>query len=312
MAKKSLRLDPNSLIEFQVNNSNSVKALGFTMTYNAVIFDPELSDGAARTLQAFYSYADGRANDKAVWPSHKAIATRRGTNVRTISRHKDELARLGYIEILERRDEGKTSLITLIDPCQIERLQQLANDELARRGGNGAISAIKNDSTLMTKPSSPDDKNVPTLMTKMSSPDDKNVTSPDDKNVLMNKSHLEQELEQQQQPVVVENSLNTKDTSVFEEKLQLLNELGLALNNRTRQALQVVSIELLRQYVVYAMLNPKMPKATFIEMMENNTPVAIDTKRVKEANKAESEKARARAYQAQINAMKQQRIQAVA
>lgn len=116
--------DQYELIEFE----DPVDSFGFAQISHAATWDKELSDSAYRTLAVYIQFAHQK---RATWVKHNSVAEIRGVDWSTISRHKKELQRLGYIEV--KRRWQKPSLILLKKFSSISRLQNLAQDALLER-----------------------------------------------------------------------------------------------------------------------------------------------------------------------------------
>jgi len=78
-----------------VHFENPVKQLGYAMVYHVATLDDELSAEALRTLLVYTMFAQQK---NACWPSRKTVAQMRKKDVATITRHNQELERLGYIK----------------------------------------------------------------------------------------------------------------------------------------------------------------------------------------------------------------------
>lgn len=137
--------------QYTVEYRNPVKACGFAMVYHAVSLDLELSDGAFRTLCVLHMYAQKRG---LCFPSRSTVSDRRGKGESTLSRHYQELERLGYIE-REQRD-SHTWLIIINDEFVNTRLQNLAEHEIASRGGG--LSKMRSQGDVPSQKREPEEE----------------------------------------------------------------------------------------------------------------------------------------------------------
>ena len=112
----------------KVAHKNPVKQVGYAMVYHVATLDPELSDGALRTLHVYLMHAQQK---NVCWPSRARVAELRGKSEVTISRHNEELERLGYIARERRMDDA--SMTYILDYEQNPRFRAMAEAILAAR-----------------------------------------------------------------------------------------------------------------------------------------------------------------------------------
>jgi len=126
-----------------VHFENPVKQLGYAMVYHVATLDDELSAEALRTLLVYTMFAQQK---NACWPSRKTVAQMRKKDVATITRHNQELERLGYIKRQKR--SGTSSITILTDYESSPRLVELARQILQERNNAPTDTPPKRKSAL--------------------------------------------------------------------------------------------------------------------------------------------------------------------
>lgn len=193
----------------EVRFRSTLDARGFTMLWNVVLLDRQISDGALRTYLTLCFHA---RQDVKCWPGQKVLALERGCTLRSIQMHLGELERRGLIAI-ERRGKTLSNLYWIEDVRDAYAPPALPDTSSDLSSRCNPVAAPESEAKIFSPHSASD--------TKISSPhptrEAKNIAHPKKKNQPSEKESINNNNKPSPAPAAVAPCLSVVASDLIEK-----------------------------------------------------------------------------------------------